>query len=160
MAFFEQLGKTLTNAGQGVAQQTKNFTEITRLNGVISDKEKQIEQLYTIIGKAYYEAHKNDAFAESGESIQRINDLLAEIARHKEEIKQIKGVTPCPACGAEVPASSAFCPSCGGKIPQTEAAPTPVPEGCRPCPKCGAPVPNDNKFCNSCGAKMEEIPNP
>ena len=120
MAFFEQLGKTLTNAGQGVAQQTKNFTEITRLNGVISDKEKQIEQLYTIIGKAYYEAHKNDAFAESGDSIQRINDLLAEIARHKEEIKQIKGVTPCPACGAEVPASSAF------PVPASSAFPVPA----------------------------------
>lgn len=160
MAFFEQLGKKLTDAGQGVAQQTKNFTEIARLNSAVSDKERQIEQRYAAIGRAYYEAHKNDAFAESGDTIQEITGLLGEIAKHKEEIKQIRGVAPCPACGADVPSGSAFCPACGAKVPQAEPAPAAIPEGCRPCPRCGAPVPNENKFCVSCGAKMEEIPNP
>ena len=35
MAFFEQLGKRLADAGQGVAQQTKNLADVTRLNSAI-----------------------------------------------------------------------------------------------------------------------------
>lgn len=54
MAFFEQLGKRLSDAGQGVAQQTKNFADVTRLNGAISDKERRITQLYQSIGQTYY----------------------------------------------------------------------------------------------------------
>ncbi len=32
MAFFEQIGKCLTDAGQNVAQQTKDFADVTKLN--------------------------------------------------------------------------------------------------------------------------------
>ena len=54
MSFFDQIGKRITDAGQGVAQQTKNFADVTRLNSAISDKEKRISQLYQSIGKTYY----------------------------------------------------------------------------------------------------------
>ena len=56
MAFFEQLGKRLADAGQGVAQQTKNLADVTRLNSAISEKERKISQLYLAIGQSYYEA--------------------------------------------------------------------------------------------------------
>ena len=39
MAFLEQLGKRLSDAGQGAAQQAKNFTDVTRLFSAISVKE-------------------------------------------------------------------------------------------------------------------------
>ena len=38
MAFFEQLGKRLTDAGQNVVQQTKNLADVTQLNSAISDR--------------------------------------------------------------------------------------------------------------------------
>ncbi len=52
--------------------------------------------------------------------------------------------TPCPACGAMVPAGSKFCPSCG-------AAMTPPTEK---CVSCGAEIETGAKFCPECGAQQ------
>lgn len=157
MAFFEQLGKRLTDAGQGVAQQTKNFTDVTRLNGTISEKERKISQLYSSIGESYYERRRNDSTSEELQKIEEINTLFAEIAQCREEIKQIKGVIKCPNCGAEVALNSAFCNSCGAKISQAVETTEPVEVETRICPNCHAEVKKDNLFCNHCGAKLEDI---
>lgn len=154
MAFFEQLGKKLSDAGQGVAQQTKNLADVTRLNSAISDKEKAVSQLYLALGQAYYEGHRNDPSADERETIASINALFAEIAGCREEIKQIKGVVKCPNCGGDVPLSSAFCPSCGTKIVREDEAAPSAPDK-RVCPACGAQVPAGNIFCTSCGTKLD-----
>ena len=96
MAFFEQLGKRLSDAGQGVAQQTKNFADVARLNSAISDKERRITQLYQSIGQAYYQRHQDDAAPEFQAETEEIRRLLAEILRDQEEIKQIRGIVKCP----------------------------------------------------------------
>ena len=119
MAFFEQIGKKLTDAGQGVAQQTKNLADVTRLNVAIAEKERKITQLYSAIGQAYYEKHKDDPDVEIPE-IAEVNALVAEIAQSKQEINQIKGVQNCPACGAEIADTAAFCTSCGTKVAKDE----------------------------------------
>ena len=117
MSIFEKIGEKLSGAGQGVAQQVKNFADVARLNSIISEKEKQIAQLYIEIGQAYYEHHKIDPQGEEIERIQKISSLNAEILECKENIKQIKGVTKCPNCGADVSLDAAFCNACGTKIP-------------------------------------------
>lgn len=157
MAFFEQLGKRLTDAGQGVAQQTKNFTVVTRLNGTISEKERKISQLYSSIGESYYERHRNDSRSEELQKIEEINILFTEIAQCREEIKQIKGGVKCPHCGAEVALNSVFCNSCGTKILQAVETAEPVEVETRICPNCQAKVKKDNLFCNHCGTKLEDI---
>ena len=119
MAFFEQLGKRLTDAGQNVAQQTKNLADVTQLNSAISDREKKISQLYLSIGQQYYESHKGDLSAEHRELINEINTLQAENEQNREKIKQIKGVVKCPHCGADVPLNAAFCSICGTKMIQS-----------------------------------------
>ena len=159
MAFFEQLGKRITDAGQGVAQQTKNFADVTRLNGAISDKEKKIAQLYEALGRTCYERHRDNPAPEYQELVGEISGLFDEIARHREEIKQIKGIVKCPNCGADVPRQAAFCNACGTKMaPET---PPPAPgaspaDGARVCPACGAPCPEGNLFCTKCGTKLSE----
>ena len=55
MAFFDDLGKRISNAGQGVAQSTKNFANITKLNSMITEEEKKVDGLFLQIGKMYYE---------------------------------------------------------------------------------------------------------
>ncbi len=155
MAFFEQLGKKIADAGQGVAQQTKNFTDVAKLNGTISEKEKKINQLYSAIGQAVYAKHKDDADFEAAQSIGEINALLEEIAQCREKINEIKGITKCPGCGTEVPRDAAFCSSCGTAIPHVEPAPEPAADTARKCPGCGAEVSADSLFCNSCGTKLD-----
>ena len=158
MDFFEQLGKRLTDAGQSVAQQTKNLADVTQLNSAISDREKKISQLCLNIGQLYYEAHKNDTSAEFQEMIAEVNALYAEIAQNQEKIKQIKGVAKCPTCGADVPLNAAFCTACGTKLVQTDpsgAADGKV-EAVHRCPKCHAVVADDDMFCTSCGTKLNK----
>lgn len=153
MAFFEQLGKKITDAGQGVAQQTKNLADIAKLNSAISEKEKRIEQLYYDIGVAFFNAHKNDTVAENGGMIGEINTLMSEIEQCRENIKQIKGVIKCSNCGAEIPINSTFCSACGAKTSQCDNE-TPVENEEKVCPSCGAAVPEGNLFCTQCGTKL------
>ena len=154
MAFFEQLGKRLTDAGQNVAQQTHNLADVTRLNSAISEKEKKISQLFLVIGQSYYEVHKNDDTAEELEKIAEINALYAEIFENREKIKQIRGVVKCQNCGADVPLNASFCTACGTKVNRTETVKNNIEADCR-CPACHAVVEKGNLFCNHCGAKIE-----
>ena len=153
MAFFEQLGKRLSDAGQGVAQQTKNLADVTRLNSVITEKEKRIGQLYQAIGQGYYERHREDPASEEREAIEQINSLVAEIDKCREEIKQIKGVTKCASCGADIPLHAAFCNACGAKVAEETAGNQMGPREGR-CPSCGQPVGSDNVFCIHCGTRV------
>lgn len=153
MDFLGQLGKKLTDAGQRVAQQTKSITDVVRLNSEVSSKERAITQLYTEIGRAYYDRHKNDSNAEELQRISEICTLYEEIAQHQETIKQIKGVTKCPVCGTDVPIGSAFCSACGGRL--SAAATTGEAQATKKCPKCNADVDADNAFCVFCGTKLD-----
>lgn len=154
MAFFEQFGKKITDAGQGVAKQTKNLADVARLNSAIAEEEKKISKMYANLGELYYNAHCKDAQAEGMELIEQINDLFAQIDRQREEIKQIKGVTKCPNCGADIPAEAAFCNACGAKVQTAAAQATPeITDGIR-C-KCGAVMPRGTTFCTQCGSRLE-----
>lgn len=154
MAFFEQIGKRITDAGQNVAQQTKNLADVTQLNNAISEKEKRISQLFLSIGKYYYEKHKDDKTADELEKITEINMLYAEIIQNREKIKLIKGVTKCENCGADVPLNALFCNACGTKIVRMECI-QPSDGNERLCPACHMPIDKDNLFCNHCGTKIE-----
>lgn len=158
MAFFEQLGKHLADAGQNVAQQTRNLADVTQLNTANSEKEKKISRLFLSIGQLYYEGHRNDPAAECRAVIDEINALYDEIAQNREKIKQIKGVVKCPKCGADVPINAAFCSGCGTKVVQADMQPADDEKigVVRQCPKCHAAVADDDLFCNSCGTKMNE----
>lgn len=155
MAFFENLGKKISDASQGAAQQAKNFSEVTKLNGSISEKEKKISQLYRAIGEAYYAQHKDDPAAEESEKIEEITTLTAEIEKCRNEINKIKGIVKCPNCGAEVSVGAVFCSTCGSKMPQEQQEEESVPEGMRHCPGCDAVVPKENLFCTQCGMRLE-----
>ena len=155
MDFLEQLGRRLSDAGQGVAQQTKNLTELTRLSGTISEKGKQLCKAYAEIGQSYYERHRLDPNGEERPLMESVSQLLSEIAQCREEIKQIKGVTKCQSCGADIPLRAAFCNSCGARVsPQTDDGQAPPPKT-GICPNCRAAVPEGNQFCNHCGARLE-----
>ncbi len=128
MAFFDDLSKKLSSAKQDMAQNTQNYSNISKLNRTITEDEKKIEALYSQIGKTYYELNASAAAEKFAEPVAAITAALAAIENCKEQIKAIKGVANCPNCGAEVPYTSAFCNSCGTKMPpRPVAAPAPAP---------------------------------
>lgn len=158
MAFFNELGKKLTQAGQEAAQQTKIFAETAKINSHISDEEKQINNLYMQIGKNYFEANKDNSAAMYSDLMVNILDAQVRIEQYKEQIKRIKGIVNCPSCGAEVANSAAFCNACGSKMPLP--AETPVVSAASKCPQCGNDVAEGNNFCNICGCDVSNSVQP
>ena len=130
MAFLEQVGKRISDVGEGVAQQTKKIADIAHLNASISEKEKRLVQLYTALGQAYYEKHKKDSTAEEKELMTEILTLRRELKEEQEEVKQLRGIVKGQNCGAEAAAEQ------------------------KVCPRCHAVVKEGNRFCSHCGEKI------
>ncbi len=159
MSFFDNIGSKASAAGQAAAEKARNFAEVNRLNGVVSDHEKRISRLYFEIGQSYYERHKDDPDAEELERIAAITDTNEKIAVCREQIKTLKGVEKCPNCGADVQNGSQFCNNCGTRMPPASMKTAPKAPGLT-CPTCGAAVAEGNLFCNSCGTKLAPAPAP
>lgn len=153
MAFFDDLSKKLSNAGQGAVQSTKNFANVSKINTMISDEEKKINDTYFRIGKLYFELFGAEPHAQLAECVQSVKDSMNNIESYNAQILEIKGIAICPVCGAEVVSQSAFCNACGTKMPQ-KAPSQPVPPNSVQCSACGAFVAPDCKFCTSCGNPM------
>lgn len=149
-AFFENLGRKISSASQEVAQQTKNFAEVTKLNSTISDREKKITAIFTEIGRAYYAQHREDMNCDQLQKVVQIRDLEAEIAQLQEQIKIVRGFSKCTVCGADIPNGAKFCNSCGNKVEEPVYNQVPM----KICPNCGAQIAEDCLFCTSCGFRM------
>ena len=158
MSFFDNIGSKASAAGQAAAEKARNFAEVNRLNGVISDHEKRISRLYFEIGQSYYERHKDDPEAEELERIAAITDTNEKIAVCRNQIKTLKGVEKCPNCGADVQNGSQFCNNCGTRMPP--ASMKTAPKTGLTCPTCGTELESNAAFCFNCGTKLAPTPAP
>ena len=53
MSFLKNIGKSLTNFGQDVANQSKNMSENAKLKAAITLEEKKMDELYRVLGKTH-----------------------------------------------------------------------------------------------------------
>lgn len=122
MAFFEELGKTLTDTGKEVATKAKALTETLQLKTQINGEKTKLEAAYAVIGKQYYEANKEpeEAYAKAYEAVRASRERIAAL---EIELTQIEGTRICAECGAIVPKDSCFCGKCGAPVGEKEAAP-------------------------------------
>ena len=86
MAFFEEIGKKITSASQGVAKQARNLSDTTRLNAKISENKKKMSQLLFEMGNDYYKKHRKDQDCEEQEYIDQLNVLFREILKYQKEL--------------------------------------------------------------------------
>ena len=157
MAFFEEISKKITNAGQGVAQQAKNLSDTARLNAKISENKKRMSQLLFEMGNDYYKKHRKDQDCEEQEYIDRINVLFREILRFQKEIEEIKTSETCKVCGSRITEGAAFCMSCGSRVCEEEIEDAENETAVvRRCPACGADIDEDSTFCTACGQRLED----
>lgn len=116
MDFFDKLGDSIVTAGKTVSDKAKEVSDTAKLNLDIKNKEMQLKDVYTTLGKAYYEAHKDDEENEHLADIRKIDSFERDIKALKSQVQSIQGKKVCPSCGAEVAAESNFCKNCGAKI--------------------------------------------
>ena len=162
MAFFNTIGKRISDVSQNVSQQTKNFADISKLNSAISEKETKVDNLYTQLGKVFYEnyseyylSHPEQAGPEVG-LLTEIRSILSAIADDRKAIDVIRGVTSCPNCGTSNARDAIFCSGCGVRIVRTEDAVSQPVANTSACPKCGAILEEGSIFCTACGTKLVE----
>lgn len=117
MAFFDELSKKISQAGQTAVQKGKELADIAKLNSAVSDEEKRIDDNYREIGKLYTSLHGENPDVDFAAMIAAIHESESKILEYKQQIKDIKGVVCCEKCGAEVSSNAAFCSTCGAPMP-------------------------------------------
>ena len=83
MGLFDDLTKTITDAGQSITQKGRELTDSVKLNSSLNEREKEMKEVLAQIGSKYAELHSSDndpAFA----------DLLAAYSGVKAQIDQIR----------------------------------------------------------------------
>ena len=154
MAFFDEIGKRITQTSQNAAQKTKNMTETVRLRGIISDEEKRIISYFQEIGRMYCEIYSENPDENFAQLVNGVAASKAKIFELTEQIKILKGVTKCLKCGGEVPNNVAFCSSCGSSMTNTAVVSTPI--NAVTCSKCGLAVEPNVSFCTNCGNRLDQ----
>ena len=149
MEFFNGIGKKISQTGQGVVQKTKDTAEIIKLNGVISDEEKKLNNVYIQIGQLYAVKYRENAEEDFKALVEQVLTSLSEIENLKQQIQDIKGVKRCNNWRAEIPVNATFCSGCGAKVFQINMS------NFNRCANCGNPVEKGLKFCTSCGLPLE-----
>jgi len=157
MGFFDDLGKKANQLSKDVATKAKNLSEITRLNREINLSKRSIDEEYKKIGAKVFEAfksgEKDERFAEFCETITSSFDFIKE---SEAKILELKDITICPECGAELDKETQFCGKCGAKIERPEKPePEEEPVDGTKCKECGEIIPSGSDFCPSCGAKKD-----
>ena len=116
MGLLEDIGKKITETGQGAVRGAKNLSETVRLNSLISDEKNKINNNYSQMGKYYYENHPEDMPEPFKEGCSLIDESFRKIAEYEEEIKNVKSDRLCANCGAEVDLNATQCPKCGAQL--------------------------------------------
>ncbi|MCD7761470.1 MAG: zinc ribbon domain-containing protein [Clostridiales bacterium] len=139
MAFMDQVRKTWMG--------TKNMGDNAALSNEISERERQIEQLYAQLGRWYYAAHQGEPEPELASVVQQIDVAMAELQEKKRLLQEKLGLTNCPQCGREVPSVNPFCSYCGCRLPQKKQT---------VCRVCGTALVEGAMFCTVCGERVPQ----
>lgn len=152
MGIFDNIGRTISDAGQSTIKKTKEFADVTKLNSDIAGLERDENTAFYQMGKLYFSKHQTDPEDEFVPHINSIIDIEARIKDMRHQISVIKGIVICPKCGAENPVGSSFCVGCGSEIPR-EASP--VGDNMTVCPSCHSVIQKGLRFCTSCGKPLD-----
>lgn len=177
MAFWSDLGKKISDTTQSVVEKTKTSTDTMRLNGLISDEERNVQRIYAEIGRKYMELHGADGDPDFAGLMQEYQTSKAKMEEYRSQIRRNKHLLICAGCGAEIPETVLYCTRCGAENPvgkrlaeeqrqreeaeraareadlQAAAVPPtePQPEFCA---RCGQPRTAGAMFCTFCGAQF------
>lgn len=118
MAFEFDLNKvkdSIVNAGKEVESMAKDVSATARIKMDIRSKETFLEKQYALLGKAFYDAHKDEEVEEQV-YFTSIREAEEEIARLNADLLAAQGAVECPNCGSRQPENNTFCSECGSSL--------------------------------------------
>lgn len=118
MAFdLNSIKNTIVNAGKEVESRAKDVSNVAKIKMDIRNKESFLEKQYALLGKKFYEAHKEEEVEESV-YFPSIKEAEEQIAHLKADLLAAQGAVECPVCGGKATQDAAFCPKCGASLTQ------------------------------------------
>lgn len=144
--------------------QNENSTKIREAeNGWIKAKQSMDDVIYEL-GKAYFEANKDNTVSEFAEQIEIINTKTKEEYIWHQYRLGLEGQRMCDSCNSFITADSAFCNRCGATVaPIDFSSISGTTNGIQAtnhsnqglsCPKCGRKLVEGTMFCEACGTKI------
>lgn len=116
MAFWEELGKTITDKGKEATKKAKELTEVIQLKSQIAAEKTKISEGYAAIGKLYYEETKDSCKERYQEAFSWVEDSLNRLSVFEEQLSQLEGTRVCAECGCKVAKEDLFCRRCGAPM--------------------------------------------
>ena len=144
MAFYDVIGKKISEKRQDVYKYGRNVAESVKLNSMISDEEKYINELCLEIGKEYVSLFRGQYHESLKEKSILVNNSYERIDEYKRLLSEVNKTVICQSCGSKVDNKAVFCSVCGAKIEK------PVKEQKR-CPSCHYLANENDLFCMNCG---------
>jgi hypothetical protein len=147
MAFFQDLGKKISNVTQDAAKKTSELFEVSKLNSAINTEKAAITELQKKIGATVYSLYTaGEPIPEAlAADVQGISARLQNIADLENKIAEVKAETEKAREEAAAPEKTPESPSPVAK-PDAQA---------RFCTSCGASLDTGVLFCGKCGAKND-----
>ncbi len=117
----KQISSTISEAGKDGLEKAKELRDSARLTLEIRSRENSIQKAYHELGKAYFQAHRNDDDPEY-DQIAFIKAAFEEIGELKVAKDEIRGIKRCANCGNPIADGVNYCPNCGTKYEEPEEA--------------------------------------
>lgn len=125
MAFFDNLGKKMSQVAQTAVEKSKDLAENAKINLAIAAEEREIEKAYKHIGEWYFNNYGDNCDPSQAEttakikaSLVKIEEFRAQLDAEEETPAEEKAGKTCPTCGEKVEEDSKFCPACGAQLQQ------------------------------------------
>lgn len=106
----------LNQMAQKTISKSKEVAGVAKLNLEISTLNQNIKNIQNEVGAYVLENGLLLDDASVAEWAAKVASLKAEIETNTEKIHDLKNVSVCPGCGAEVSRTSKFCDKCGTAI--------------------------------------------
>jgi ribosomal protein L40E len=118
----------LTNMFKGTLESAANKTgevvEVSKMKLQIAQQRAELSKAYEKLGAMVYDMMKSDSQDSSAIDvcIDEIDFIFSKIAEAESKVNELRKVSICEACGAEVALDACFCSKCGAKIERPEPA--------------------------------------
>ncbi|WP_138495047.1 zinc ribbon domain-containing protein [Paenibacillus pinistramenti] len=136
MSFLDRI----KNGANKASERAQNVVEINKLNGQISNIEREMNIYYQRMGQVFYEGYRAKDMSQAEKEMMELAKTCDLLAEERDEVRTkiaaLKNERLCE-CGKVVPQDAVFCPFCGRKLksrseqgsgPQTETAVQREPE--------------------------------
>ena len=116
-SFFKDIGNTICDVADKAATQIDDAIDIAKIKKEIGDKQKELDGIYTTLGKQVMECTLFDEVKSRIDSVkERVAVLKNEIDVLEAQRRDKEGKMLCHVCKEEIESDSEFCPKCGAKL--------------------------------------------